>query len=1075
MISIVMLLCAASFLLVGEHEAKFNFEMIGEKPLSFTDEPVMWGTNNVDIGDVGLKFYGEENADHTGHRVAGIGDVNGDGIDDFAIGAYSNDENYKNSGQVYVFFGRSGGFPASTNASSANASFQGVGEDDRAGIDIAGVGDVDNDGYDDFVIGADEYEALGTSGRGRAYLILGKSSGWSMDTSLSSADASWYGEVNEDMFGRAVGGGGDVNGDGYDDIVVGAHDNEEGGDIQGQTYIIFGRSGGWSTNQNIGSTANASFIGVENKEQSGYSVDIVGDTNGDGYDDILIGARYFAHTPGGSRIGHAYLIMGKSSGWSRDTLISSSNATFVGQRSLAGSHVSKAGDVNGDGLADFLITEHMNSEHKSQMGQTYLILGNRSGWSNGTKLSDIDASFWGENFNDESGNSAEGGGDINGDGYDDLIIGAYRNQDGGKEFPYYAGKIYVVYGREKGWRNDTKLSESDASFIGEDKGGALGYCVANAGDVNNDGYDDILAGAWMANFNGNNNGVAYLLNRTSSASISNLTASYNKTNKNINITWTNDLEDPFQYGIYRGINGSSLERIDNTTDAFYVDDNVTLGMICNYTVVRFCPLGEESDKVTPVKILVGEDFDGDGIEDSIDDDDDNDNVTDDKDAFPRDSTEWEDTDGDGTGNNADTDDDGDNVSDEDDEFPLDPDEWEDTDKDGTGNNADDDDDGDNVTDDEDDFPLDPTEWLDTDMDGTGNNADTDDDGDGFNDMVDVFPLNPLEWLDTDSDGTGDNADTDDDGDDVADEEDDFPLDPTEWLDTDMDGTGNNADDDDDGDGYLDVDDAFPLDPLDWIDTDLDGIGDNSDDDDDGDGVIDSEDQFPLDPTEWNDTDEDGTGDNTDLDDDGDGVPDEFDLFPYDPVEWNDTDEDGTGDNTDLDDDGDGVLDEFDLFPYDPVEWNDTDEDGTGDNTDLDDDGDGVPDLDDVFPYDPIEWEDTDEDGTGNNADDDDDGDGVIDNEDLYPLDPTRWEDPAVDDDDDTPTDDDDDAPTDDDDTPSDDDDQPADDDTDEEEDSDSGSGDGVMIYIVIIGIVLLVVIMMIIFFMARKNKEDEEE
>ncbi len=168
-----------------------------------------------------------------------------------------------------------------------------------------------------------------------------------------------------------------------------------------------------------------------------------------------------------------------------------------------------------------------------------------------------------------------------------------------------------------------------------------------------------------------------------------------------------------------------------------------------------------------------QDFDNDGVLDTVDD-------------FPFDSTESVDTDGDGTGNNADTDDDGDLVLDNDDVFPLDSTESIDTDFDGTGNNADTDDDDDLVLDNDDAFPLDSTESVDTDVDGPGNKEDTDDDADLVLDVNDAFPLISVAGLiDTDADGLPDNCDQ---------------------ACTDL---GMQADDDDDGDGILDVDENQP--------------------------------------------------------------------------------------------------------------------------------------------------------------------------------------------------------------------------------------------------------------------------
>ena len=263
----------------------------------------------------------------------------------------------------------------------------------------------------------------------------------------------------------------------------------------------------------------------------------------------------------------------------------------------------------------------------------------------------------------------------------------------------------------------------------------------------------------------------------------------------------------------------------------------------------------------------------------------------------------------------------------------------DADRDGIGNTVDADDDGDGFPDFRDAFPLDASEWADTDVDGIGDNRD-------------AFPEDILEQTDTDGDGIGDRADDDDDGDGIADSEDAHPLD------TDNDGEDNADDADDDNDGVADADDNLPLDPDETTDTDRDGIGNRADADDDGDGVDDEDDAFPLDATEWADA-------------DGDGVGDNADVFPNDSAEWTDTDRDGIGNRADADDDNDGVADADDAFPLDAAESADGDGDGVGDNADA-------------FPDDADESADLDGDGIGDNADRDDDGDGVADADDLFP-------------------------------------------------------------------------------------------
>ena len=226
----------------------------------------------------------------------------------------------------------------------------------------------------------------------------------------------------------------------------------------------------------------------------------------------------------------------------------------------------------------------------------------------------------------------------------------------------------------------------------------------------------------------------------------------------------------------------------------------------------------------------------------------------------------------------------------------------DTDGDGLGNTLDPDDDNDGFPDVNDDFQLDAAEWVDTDGDGVGDNAD-------------AFPNDRDEQLDTDGDGIGDDADGDDDGDGVPDGEDEHPLD------TDNDGLDNRLDPDDDNDGVNDDEDALPYDPTESVDTDADGIGNNADEDDDNDGVPDAEDAFPLDSTES-------------ADSDGDGVGDNADAFPDDPEEQSDADGDGIGNNADPDDDNDGIPDTEDPDPFDPTGSRDKDADGVANAVDL---------------------------------------------------------------------------------------------------------------------------------------------
>ena len=256
--------------------------------------------------------------------------------------------------------------------------------------------------------------------------------------------------------------------------------------------------------------ANLTLRGVSQDDWSGYSVSPAGDVNGDGCDDLVVGAPYAGPTePQGE--GQAYLVLGRPRGeWAADHMdLSEADASFLGiaGRSMTGRQVYTAGDVNGDGYDDLLVNCY---KCVSWSGHTYLFLGRPAiAWGKDYPVEQADASFFGEAPGDRSGYYTATGGDVNGDGLDDFLITATGNEDGGG---FKAGQVYLILGRASAdWGLGFRLSQSDASFIGEVAGDVAGRSAAWAGDVNGDGYADFLIGALFSSYTGEDAGQAYLI------------------------------------------------------------------------------------------------------------------------------------------------------------------------------------------------------------------------------------------------------------------------------------------------------------------------------------------------------------------------------------------------------------------------------------------------------------------------------------------------------------------------------------------------------------------------------------
>ncbi|OYU12238.1 MAG: hypothetical protein CFE38_07020, partial [Comamonadaceae bacterium PBBC1] len=424
-----------------------------------------------------------------GNHVAGVGDVNGDGYDDFAID------------NRYVVFGSSGALTGLTATDLTNGSGKGfyinLTNSSNYYFSAAGAGDINGDGMSDLI--------LASSATGAAYVVYGKTGSANVDIAQVAAGIGGFAISNPaQALTFTTSSAGDVNGDGLVDILMTTNENTVGA----KSYVIYGKTN--STAVSLASLSSTDGYAVTYSNL--LSAANAGDVNGDGLADTIVGQSFVGQ-------GTAYVNFGNSAGASTSGFTISGASTVQGAEQVGWS-VAGAGDVNGDGLADLLVG--------TKIGRSYVVFG-KTGTAN-VDLSNllggsptggfaILPTAIGDYGTDTSGYSSSYAGDLNGDGLADLLVASGLADPTGVT---NGGKVYVVYGKTDATAvNLTAIAAGSGGFVingsvsngllGGAQGGGWGLSsnVSNAGDLNGDGYDDLVVSTDSLNTSNPNVYVIY--------------------------------------------------------------------------------------------------------------------------------------------------------------------------------------------------------------------------------------------------------------------------------------------------------------------------------------------------------------------------------------------------------------------------------------------------------------------------------------------------------------------------------------------------------------------------------------
>lgn len=488
----------------------------------------------TDGGLQGFAINGPYTNHYGAQSISSIGDINGDGYDDMFLGSEYASPNGALSGQSYVIFGSAGGYTSDFELTSLDGTngftIKGIAANDFSGARVSSAGDLNNDGIGDLLIGAYGVDTAVGANAGAAYVLFGSNAGYSASIELADLLPA-NGGTGADGFvidgivaGGSLGNGasniGDINDDGIDDIAVSAPDANGTGTV----YVVYGTASGHSGSFDLASLDGTNGFVVNGAAAgglTGFNVSWADDVNNDGIDDMLIGA--WGADSAGRDSGTSYVVYGSNTGFSASFDLSALDGTNgyamtgFGNDANSGFSVSGLGDVNGDGFADVVVGAFRASPNNLAFaGQSYVVFGDGTGHNGLLNLANMNGtngfSIDGLGGYGVSGYAVSDAGDFNGDGYADILVSGHA---GGQNGNIGDGQAYLVYGSPSGHNGAFDLATLDGVngfyINGNGYQHYTGAVLSGAGDVNNDGYDDILVNAQGDDTNGTSSGTTYLI------------------------------------------------------------------------------------------------------------------------------------------------------------------------------------------------------------------------------------------------------------------------------------------------------------------------------------------------------------------------------------------------------------------------------------------------------------------------------------------------------------------------------------------------------------------------------------